>query len=367
MNNRRDRILFLALDTFSRIGGLQRFNQRVISGLAALAQAADAAPPTMHIMRDTDNDLPANLRARMVGFGPRRMAFMRSSLSVAQRSDTLLLGQLNLLPVGWLAKKLNPALKLVLFVHGVEVWNDPVYRKRRFYEPYLLASVDRIASVSRYTADIMAREFSLGPDKFSIFPNAVDGPIAAPATQAGAPIILCVTRMAPHDHGKHVDSVLRAFALVRKKMPAARVEIVGDGALRPQLEALASSLALSQSVTFHGRVSDEELDACYRRASAFVLPSSKEGFGIVYLEAWKYGLPVICGDRGASKEVVTHGEDGFVVDPGNTELLASHMTTLLADRDRNRSMAASGMSKLSSRYLDEHFRGNLKALLEEVR
>jgi phosphatidyl-myo-inositol dimannoside synthase len=360
------KVAFLALDTYSRMGGMQRFNQRVISALADMACEADFARPQVRIMRDVESDLPKDVAADIIGFGPRRLDFIRSALSVARASDILLLGQVNLLPVGWMARRINPRLKIALFVHGIEVWNDPVYRKGRFYEPFLLSAVDRVASVSRYTADIMSREFRVSPQKFTIFPNAVDGPIVAPAEAGGDPVLLCVTRMAPHDHGKNVDKVLRAFAPLSQNLPNARLEIVGDGVLRPELEALAQTLGITSRVTFHGRVSDEELDACYRRARAFVLPSSKEGFGIVYLEAWKYGLPVICSSQGASSEVVTHGSDGFVVDPQDVDALEKAMHTLLSDTEASTAMGQRGVEKLRSGYLNAHFKANLKAILEEL-
>ncbi|SIQ00640.1 Glycosyltransferase involved in cell wall bisynthesis [Rhizobium sp. RU35A] len=361
------RVLFLALDTYSRTGGLQRFNQRVIACLSDIAGKGAIRDCRVMIMRDVDSDFPPVERAHLRGFGPRRLAFMREALAAARQSDILFLGQVNLLPVGFLARLLNPRLKICLFVHGVEVWNDPVYRRKRVYEPLLLKAVGMVASVSRYTADIMAREFSVNTQKFRIFPNAVDAlaeDIVPPA--AGAPVVLCVTRMAVHDHGKNVDKVLRAFKLVLERQPEARLEIVGDGVLKPELVALAESLGIQTSVTFHGRVSDAVLDDCYRRASCFVLPSSKEGFGIVYLEAWKYGLPVICGTQGASKEVVSDRQDGFVIDPSDVPALAAAMETLVGDRQRAAAMGQAGKQKLQSRYLNAHFRANLEQLLGEL-
>ena len=69
------------------------------------------------------------------------------------------------------------------------------------------------------------------------------------------------------------------------------LEIVGDGVLRPGLESLAAQIGVERSVRFLGRLADEDLKNAYARASVFAMPSSKEGFGIVYLEAWQFGLP----------------------------------------------------------------------------
>lgn len=342
---------------------MQQFNQRVISGLAEQARAAGAARPRVLLMGDRAADLPANVAADISGFGRNRLAFIRQSLAAARTSSVLLVGQLNLLPVAWMAKILNPKLRTILFVHGIEVWNDPVYRRKRWYEPFLFRSIDTVASVSRFTASLLHRHFGVGPERVVIFPNAVDGPVAQAPIEGRPPVSLAVSRLAPHDRGKHIDVVLRAFAKVLAARPDARLDIVGDGALRPELEALARSLGVDVGVSFRGRVSDTELAECYGRAQAFVLPSSKEGFGIVYLEAWKHGLPVICGREGASQEIITEGEDGFVVDPKDTDALADAMLTLLSDPARSAAMGAAGARKVETHYLGVHFNANLARLL----
>ncbi|TNM65319.1 glycosyltransferase family 4 protein [Aliirhizobium smilacinae] len=363
----KPKVGFLALDTWSRVGGLQRFNQRVISNLASAAEEGRLSRPVMHVMRDVSSDLPSLTAADLKGYGPNRLAFIRAALVSASKLDIMFLGQVNLLPVGWMAKQLNRKLKLAMFVHGVEVWNDPIYRKKRFYEPTMLRAVDRIASVSDYTANVMAKEFGVNRAKFSILPNAVDGPIEITPRSSTEPMLLCVTRMAPHDHGKRVDSVLRAFSKLTSGFPDSRLEIIGDGPLRPELEKLAHDLGVAERVLFRGRVSDEELDRAYRRARAFVLPSVKEGFGIVYLEAWKYGLPVICSNAGASHEIISHGGDGFVVDPSDIDRLADHMGVLLSDLDRGATMGQAGAEKLREKYLNDSFRLNLLTLLDEIK
>lgn len=355
-------LLFLGPDTYSQLGGLQQFNRRLI---AALAKDDGVGRLRVHLMRDRAEHMPSDVAADIVGFGADRIGFVRQSLRAARGARMLLLGQINLLPVGWLAKRMNPRLKLVLFVHGIEVWNDPQYRRRRFYEPALLGAVDRVASVSRYTAMQMHRHFGTPVERFAIFPNAVDGPIMAPSAQATR-MLLAVTRMAAHDRGKNLDSVLRAFAMLEPDLGDVMLEIVGDGELRAGLEALAVELGISARVRFLGRVSDAELAECYRRAGAFILPSSKEGFGIVYLEAWKFGLPVICGTEGASREVVGDGIDGLVVDPADRHALASAMAALLRDPERARAMGERGARKVAEHYLDANFRTNLAELIRGV-
>lgn len=356
-------VVFLALDVFRTPGGLQRFNRRVIS---ALGETAAALRCTSLVLRDRTNDVPGDLRRSVRAFGGDRVRFAKDAVRAARHADTILVSQINLLPIAWASKLMRPSLRIVLFVHGVEVWNDARYRRRKPYEPFLLRWVDQIASVSRYTASVMQREFGIDERRIVIFPNAVDGPLTGSNELHASQTLLSVTRLAPHDRGKNLDRVLAAFARLPPTLGAAMLQVVGDGELRPELEALAGSLGIADRVRFLGRVTDDDLEACYAAARAFVLPSSKEGFGIVYLEAWKHGLPVICGSEGASSEIVSDGVDGYVVDPNDVDAIADRMARLLSDETLGIGMGRRGMEKVQGRYLDSHFRANLDSLLGDM-
>jgi hypothetical protein len=199
-----------------------------------------------------------------------------------------------------------------LFVHGDEVWNDPRHRNKHWYETWFLRALTKIVSVSAFTAGTMAREFNVPLAKFGLLPNAVDPLKTLPSPSMRQPAtILTVTRLGSSDREKNVGQMIRAVVKLKQILPGLTYEIAGDGPLRPELEALASDLGVGDVVKFLGFVTDAELDAAYARATVFALPSSKEGIGIVYLEAWQRGLPVICSSEGASKEIVTDAVDGF--------------------------------------------------------
>jgi phosphatidylinositol alpha-1,6-mannosyltransferase len=350
--------VFCALDTFSKVGGIQSFNQRVIRSLGSMNRSF-----RVHLMRDKLIDLPDDISRNISAHGACRLCFIVGVLRSILSADTLLIGHINLLPIGALAKILNPNLKTILFVHGDEVWNNPMFRKRRWYEPLLVKVLDRVASVSQYTANVMAQEFGVDTGLFVIFPNAVDPPTYDIARSPSNQNVLVVSRLAEHDAQKHVDAVIKAFGMIASQAPLSKLEIVGDGVLRPQLEELVLSLGLSDRVIFHGRVSDTDLAHAYARARLFAMPSNKEGFGIVFLEAWLRGLPVICGSEGASREIISHGLDGFVVDPRKLEELADRIVGLLADYAQAERMGQQGFEKVHSRYLGSHFRENLLVLL----
>jgi glycosyltransferase involved in cell wall biosynthesis len=160
--------------------------------------------------------------------------------------------------------------------------------------------------------------------------------------------------------------MIRAVARLRKSIADLRYLIIGDGALRPELEALSAELGVADIVKFCGWVGQAELSAAYERATVFAMPSSKEGFGIVYLEAWQRGLPVICSKAGASSEVVTDGVDGFVVDPADISMICDRLQTLLSRPELCQAMSVHGRRKVEAKYLHSAFEANLNAILDDL-
>ncbi|MBC7095413.1 glycosyltransferase family 4 protein [Thermococcus sp.] len=122
---------------------------------------------------------------------------------------------------------------------------------------------------------------------------------------------------------KNVDMLLEATKLVKENVPDLKMLIIGEGPERDNLTKLASKLELSRNVTFIGFLKDyEKLIAYMKSSKVFVLPSKREGFGIVALEANASGLPVITLDYplNASKDLITHGYNGFISPPSPRSL-----------------------------------------------
>jgi starch synthase len=131
--------------------------------------------------------------------------------------------------------------------------------------------------------------------------------------------------------GGHV--LLAAWPEVRRRLPAARLEIAASG--RPPR-------TLPPGVTWLGRLSRDELTAHYRRVSAFVLPSLFEPFGLVFAEAMASGLPVVATYTCGVPEIVRDGETGLLVRIGDAHALADALVAVLGDPERARAMGAAG-------------------------
>ncbi len=134
---------------------------------------------------------------------------------------------------------------------------------------------------------------------------------------------------------KDQATLLRAFSLLRHRHPAATLWLVGDGERRQDLEELASSLGLSDSVTFWGRRAD--VPELLAGMDVYVFSTTRdEGFGIALAEAMAVGLPVIASDVPACREVLGEGAHGWLVPPGNPVALADQITRFLDDEPLRR-------------------------------
>jgi glycosyltransferase involved in cell wall biosynthesis len=170
------------------------------------------------------------------------------------------------------------------------------------------------------------------------------------------PYLLSVGRMDPV---KRQDLLLNAFARVRRRFPKHRLVLVGGGSFSTSLatgagtpskdelwtrriRALLRKQHLADSVVVAGRVSGDELGAAYDGATALIHPAPWEGFGLVAVEAWMHGLPVVVSRGAGVAELVTDGLNGFTVSPGSVSALASRMTVLLDHPDRAEQMGAAG-------------------------
>ena len=127
---------------------------------------------------------------------------------------------------------------------------------------------------------------------------------------------------------KHVGEMLDAFAKLPKEYDY-QLEIIGDGLELPKLKAKASSEALAGKVTFTGRISRDDVSAHMRDADCFVMVSSNETFGLVYLEAMAAGCLVV-GSKGEGIDgIIVDGENGFLVQPGDADALCEKLIRIM--------------------------------------
>lgn len=173
-------------------------------------------------------------------------------------------------------------------------------------------------------------------------------------------VIGTVSRLIP---AKGIDIFLQALALQNKKMPLKGL-IIGDGPERTALQNLAHELGLSEKVLFLGHRTD--VPKLLSALDIFILPSLREGFGLVLLESQCMGLPVIASETGGITEIINHGSNGLLFDPGQTGELAQHISTLYSDPVFCHKLANKGKETVLQYFSSERMTKLLLSLYEDV-
>ena len=311
------RMLLLAPQLWSADGGVQRYGRSLLESLQQVRPSAKVQVLSLL-------DRPGRWQ---------RLSFLLAALLAArQRPQLVVCTHLHLAPLGWLVARLSGG-QLWVSLHGIESWR-PLRGLRR----WALSHSNLLLPVSRYTAEQVQQQLGPRMPPWALLPNTYDAERFRTGTRSEAllvryglspeqPLFFALTRLSVGDRHKHLDRVIAAMADVRRSHPQAMLLIAGDGDDRPRLQKLVHQFDLQAAVLLPGRLSEDELADHYRLATAFVLPSEKEGFGIVFLEALGCGLPVLAGNRDGSREPLADGRFGLLVDPAQP--LAPSLQALL--------------------------------------
>ena len=231
--------------------------------------------------------------------------------------------------------------------------------------------------VSSYTARWVSAHGVALP-KLCVIPNGVDvREIEGARSRAGnsrrvdaafldrGPVLLTVARLAL---SKGIQRVIAVMPRIVSEVPGTRYVVVGDGQDREQLVRLAAQSPAAAAITFLGELTDDEKFDCYRRCDVFALPSGKEGFGIVFLEANAFGKPVVGGRVGGVPDAVVHGETGLLVNPHDDTEIANAIIRLLKDpREANR-LGNNGRHRVDNEFTwkrsAERFLAKIREVLE---
>ena len=222
--------------------------------------------------------------------------------------------------------------------HGIETWGH--------LQGSILSALKGAAGVlpvSEFTRRALVSQGGLAPNLVKIVPDTFEssafssGPkptrlLERYGLHPHQPILLTVGRLAASEAYKGQDRVIEALKSIRQTLPETRYIIVGSGDDRDRLEQLAINCGQKNAVIFAGYVPQSELPDYYRLCDAFVMPSTGEGFGIVYLEALASGRPCIVGNRDASPEAIGGGRLGMAIDPMSVPAIENAILQVLTGR-----------------------------------
>jgi glycosyltransferase involved in cell wall biosynthesis len=215
--------------------------------------------------------------------------------------------------------------------------------------------VDHVAAISESVARFLVSEYRYPSSKVTCIPLGWKGAPLPRSTAPRPPTIISVGGLRPE---KGHDVLLAALALVHEEVPAARLVVVGDGELRPSLEAQAAAGGMGDRVEFLGSI--PEVWPLLAGADVFASASRSEAFGIAIAEAMAAGLPVVAPAVGAIPELVVPGVTGELFPPGDHRALAGHLARMLRSAELRARMgtaarqAADGlrMERAVERYFD---------------
>ena len=166
---------------------------------------------------------------------------------------------------------------------------------------------------------------------------------------------------------KGLHSILEA---IRIQTSDFRLDVVGGMTAEPgyarAMQEKVSVLGLRPSVYFCGPLDNEELIAKLKSAHVLAVPSSYEGFGIVYLEGMAFGLPAIGTTAGAASEIINDGETGFLIPPEDAKALAERLSMLANDRDLMASMSIKALERYRQQPTWDETAGNIREFLHAV-
>ncbi|MBI5571411.1 MAG: glycosyltransferase family 4 protein [Desulfomonile tiedjei] len=239
-----------------------------------------------------------------------------------------------------LKQRLNrPIVSIVHHLRSCELrpdWQNALYR---LVEKSYLSTADAFIFNSETTRSAVrrligerTRSVVAYPGRDKVKPEIDASGVRRRAEARGPLRVLFVGSLIPR---KELHTLIAALALLPKDL--AVLDVVGSLTTDPpyvsDIRRQIERLALTECVRLLGTVTGSDLETHYSESHVLAVPSSYEGFGIVYLEGMGFGLPGIASSAGAAHEIITHGEDGFLVTPGDAATLAQHLEKLATDRE----------------------------------
>jgi phosphatidyl-myo-inositol dimannoside synthase len=330
----RSRVLYLATDAYGGRGGIAFYNRNAIEALLPGRENGGliAVP---RIAGPRDIQIPEGLVWRRAGGnGALRYVYESIKATLNQRPHLIYCGHVNLLPVAAFLKGMSGA-KLVLGIHGFEAWSP--FRRR--FARLALKFVDRVFSVSDYTATRFSEWSGFPRTSIKVVPNSIDLGLFGIAPKRvdlveryelhGREVIMLLGRMDNAERLKGFDELIEAMPLILEARPQAKLMLVGDGNDMNRLRHKAEALGLSGNFVFTGFIPESEKADHYRLADAYVMPSRQEGFGFVHLEAMACGVPTVASMADGAQEAVRGGRIGRLVDPENRQSIVKQSLAAL--------------------------------------
>jgi phosphatidylinositol alpha-1,6-mannosyltransferase len=327
-----EKILLLTLETFRATGGIQKMSRTLAYTLHRISLKHNWHLDLYSLCdRETDLEPKYLPKDRFIAFNRNKLKFTWNSIKAGTKADLIILSHINLSLIGWMIYLLNPKCQIWLIAHGIEVW-----RPLKLWKKSIWKICDRIISVSQFTQHKVIALHQASPHRCVVVNNILDPFLIIPEhfpkpeyllerykINANQKVIFTLTRISISEHYKGYEQTIKAISELKKTRKDIKYILAGpyDEAEKARILQLVADYDLSDNFILAGYIKDQEFADHFLLADLFVLPSKKEGFGIVFIEAMAFGLPVICGNLDGSVDAVRNEEMGTAIDPDDLEAL----------------------------------------------
>ncbi len=372
-------VLVITNDLPPRVGGIQYYVDQFARGLVAAGEQVTVYGSTSPGWQDWDPTAPYTVVREPTSTLLPTPQVLRHALAVIDRlrPDVVVFGAA--FPLGllgpWIRRRRG--VPYVAFTHGLEVSAVRAPGGSR-----LLRAIGRDAAavtfVSQWCRGLLQPAFGPGP-RFELLPPGVDPafhpevdgrPVRERHGFGDDPVVVCVSRLVER---KGQDQLIRALPDLRRRVPGARLLLVGGGPFHDGLVELARATGVGQWVTITGQVRDDELPTHYAAGDVFAMPCRErrgglevEAFGIVFIQAQAIGRPVVAGDIGGVPDALDPGRTGLLVDGTSVARVTDAVASLLGDPERATRMGAAAAEFVAHGFRWEHRTDELRALLDDV-
>ncbi|GGX51071.1 glycosyl transferase family 1 [Streptomyces minutiscleroticus] len=229
--------------------------------------------------------------------------------------------------------------------------------KKRLFPAY--SALDALTALTPEEVDAIGRQVPAVRNRLAVMPNCVP---AAPVLSKGTnKVVISAGHLTVN---KNHAALVEAFAKVLAQEPEWRLRIYGSGTEKNALRARIEQLGLNDKILLMGPAAPVTPE--FGKASLFVLPSKREAFGNVIVEAMAAGLPVVSTDADhGPRNILTHGEDGLIVPGGDTDAMAAAILELIQDDDRRHAMAQAARRN-AVRFQETASRERFEAIIAEA-
>jgi phosphatidylinositol alpha-1,6-mannosyltransferase len=362
------RVLFLGLKIFSATGGIEQVNKNWLFALNKLSEAGKLIVQALAMYDDSVDERYISAK-KISTCKSNKWSFGLTALWKSISADVIIITHLNLSLFALLAKLINPKIKIIVQLHGIEAWANLSGVQER-----LLMQATTILAVSNYTQESVLMRYPALINKTQVLHNSLDpikeyGILNAENSEykgklgidGNKKLLITIGRLLSSEAYKGYDKTIEALAKLKDE--SLLFYIIGkyEQAEYTRINSLIVELNLVSQVKLIGYVSNDVLDTYYKAADLFVMPSKGEGFGLVFIDAMANGLRVLGGNADGSVDAISDFSDSYLVNPDNIDEIALTIDKALKqdwDMDKKIRLSDTCIKKFSATNFEkniEHF------------